>query len=44
MGYPDESPVAESATGALTVNVDAKGQRHVPKRKLEEIAHKNKFA
>jgi nitroreductase len=43
MGYPDESPLAEAAAGPLTVTVDAKGVRHVPKRKLAEIAHKNKF-
>ncbi len=44
MGYPDESPVAEVAAGSVAVTVDAKGVRHVPKRKLGEILRRNKFA
>ncbi len=43
MGYPDESPVAEVATGSVDIRVDDKGVRHVPKRKLADILHKNKF-
>jgi nitroreductase len=43
MGYPDESPVAEVATDATAVQVDEKGVRHVPKRKLADIIHRNKF-
>jgi nitroreductase len=42
MGYPDESPVAEVATTSLTIYVDDKGVRHVPKRKLEDIIHRNR--
>ncbi|MGD0794537.1 MAG: nitroreductase family protein [Dehalococcoidales bacterium] len=43
MGYPDESPVAEVSTGAVDVKVDEKGVRHVYKRKLADILHKNGF-
>lgn len=43
MGYPDESPVAEVSTGAVDVKVDDKGVRHVYKRKLADILHKNGF-
>jgi nitroreductase len=43
MGYPDESPVAEPAADSLNVWVDDKGLRHVPKRKLSDIIHHNKF-
>jgi nitroreductase len=43
MGYPDESPVAEVAADSLNVWVDAKGLRHVPKKKLADIIHKNGF-
>jgi len=43
MGYPDESPVAEVAADSLNVWVDEKGLRHVPKRKLADMIHRNKF-
>jgi nitroreductase len=43
MGYPDESPLAEVDSGSVNVRVDDKGVRHVPKRKLEDILHHNKF-
>jgi nitroreductase len=44
MGYPDEAPVTEVATDSVKMWVDSQGVRHVPKRKLEDIAHRNKFA
>jgi nitroreductase len=44
MGYPDESPVAEAAADSLNVWVDENGLRHVPKRKLEDIIHRNRFS
>lgn len=44
LGYPDESPVAEVCTGTVEYSVDSQGVRHVPKRKLEDIVHRNKFA
>jgi len=43
LGYPDESPVAEESTGSVERWVDSQGVRHVPKRKLEDILHHNKF-
>jgi len=43
MGYPDEKPVAEVATGSLNGWVDDKLVRHIPKRKLEDIVHHNTF-
>ena len=43
MGYPDESPVTDSATTSLDINVDDTGVRHVPKRKLADILHRNRF-
>ena len=43
MGYPDESPVADVAADSTNIFVDAKGVRHVPKRKLADVIHKNKF-
>jgi nitroreductase len=43
MGYPDESPIVEVSTGAIDSKVDEKGVRHVYKRKLSAILHKNKF-
>jgi nitroreductase len=43
LGYPDERPVAEESTGSVERWVDDQGVRHVPKRKLENILHRNKF-
>ena len=43
LGYPDESSVAETSTGSIEHHVDRQGVRHVPKRKLEDIKHRNKF-
>jgi len=43
MGYPDEAPVADVAVDSLNVWVDAKGLRHVPKKKLADIIHRNRF-
>jgi nitroreductase len=43
MGYPDESPIAEEAKDSLNIWVDDKNVRHVPKRKLADIIHHNKF-
>ena len=44
MGFPDESPVADVATTSTDIHIDDKGVRHVPKRKLTDILHHNKFA
>ena len=43
LGYPDESPVMEVATGPIRPTVDSQGVRHVLKRKLEDIVHRNRF-
>ncbi len=43
MGYPDESPVADVVKDSTNIWVDDKGTRHVPKRKLGEVIHRNKF-
>ena len=43
MGYPDEAPVADVAADSLNIWVDDKGLRHVPKKKLADIIHRNKF-
>ena len=43
LGYPDESPVTEVSTGPIEYWVDSQGVRHVPKRRLEDIIHRNKF-
>ena len=43
MGYPDESPVADEVKDSTNIWVDDKSVRHVPKRKLADIIHQNKF-
>ena len=43
MGYPDEAPVAEDVKDSTNIYVDTKNVRHVPKRKLSEVMHKNGF-
>lgn len=43
LGFPDESPVLEVATDSIKRWVDSEGTRHVPKRKLEDIVHRNKL-
>ena len=43
LGFPAESPVMEEATGSVERWTDDRGVLHVPKRKLEDITHRNKF-
>ena len=43
MGYPDESPVADELKDSTNIYVDEKNVRHVPKRQLKDIIHKNGF-
>jgi nitroreductase len=43
MGYPDEAPVAEPVKNSTNIYVDEKNVRHVPKRKLADVIHKNGF-
>ena len=43
LGFPDESPVLEVATDSIERWIDSKGVRHIPKRKLEDIIHRNRL-
>jgi len=43
LGYPGENPVAEDTKGSIKYWKDKNGRLHVPKRKLEDIMHINKF-
>ncbi len=43
MGYPDEAPVTEEVKDSTNIYVDDKNVRHVPKRKLADVMHKNRF-
>ena len=43
LGFPDESPVLEVATESIERWVDDKGVRHIPKRRLQDIVHRNSF-
>jgi nitroreductase len=43
MGYPDEAPVTEAVKDSTNIYVDDKNVRHVPKRALKDVMHKNKF-
>ncbi|MFH1647713.1 MAG: nitroreductase family protein [Chloroflexota bacterium] len=43
MGYPDESPITEVADPSPDFWIDDKAVRHVPKRKLEDVIHRNGF-
>lgn len=43
LGYPDENPVIEDMKDSIKYWKDQAGQLHVPKRKLEDVIHFNKF-
>ena len=43
LGFPDESPVLEEVTDSIKYWKDEQGVLHVPKRKLSDIVHYNKF-
>jgi nitroreductase len=43
MGYPEESPVVDEVTDTTNIWVDDKLVHHVPKRKLADMLHRNKF-
>ncbi|MFQ5721007.1 MAG: nitroreductase family protein [Candidatus Aminicenantales bacterium] len=43
LGYPAEKPVIEEIKDSVKYWKDEQGQLHVPKRKLEEVFHFNKF-
>ena len=43
LGYPDEEPLSEIMEDSIEYWKDSTGRLHVPKRKLEDIIHFNKF-
>lgn len=43
LGYPDESPVLEEVTDSIKYWKDENSVLHVPKRKLSDIVHYNRF-
>jgi len=43
LGYPDEDPITEIMEDSVKYWKDSTGRLHVPKRKLEDIIHFNKF-
>lgn len=43
LGYPDEEPAVEVMEDSIKYWKDSTGRLHVPKRKLEDIIHFNKF-
>jgi len=43
LGYPDEGPVVEDMKDSVKYWKDSNGRLHVPKRKLDDIIHFNKF-
>ncbi len=43
LGLPDESPVLEVAPDPVKRWIDSKGVRHISKRELRDIIHRNRF-
>ncbi len=43
LGYPDEQPVIEPVSNSVKYYKDDEGVLHVPKRKLNDIMHRNQF-
>ena len=43
LGYPNEQPIIEDATGSIKYWKDGQGVLHVPKRPLEHVIHRNTF-
>ncbi len=43
LGYPDEDPVVEEFSGPFEYWKDKGNVLHVPKRRLKEILHRNRF-
>jgi len=43
LGYPAETPVIEDMNGSVKYWKDNKAKLHVPKRKLEDVIHLNRF-
>lgn len=43
LGYPAENPITEDYVDSIKYWKDESGQLHVPKRKLEDVIHYNRF-
>ncbi len=43
-GYPDESPVAEDTDEDIAYYLDNKDVLHVPKRKLKDVMHRQRYS
>lgn len=43
LGYPDQSSLIEVAIDSIERWVDKGGIRYIPKRKLQDIVHRNKL-
>jgi len=43
LGYPAESPVLEESAGSVKYWKDEAGAVHVPKRRLADVLHLNRF-
>ena len=43
LGYPDEAPVVDDMTDSIKYWKDEHGVLHVPKRKLSDVIHFNRF-
>lgn len=43
LGYPNEKPLVEEMKESVKYWKDKEGRLHVPKRKLEDVIHLNKF-
>lgn len=43
LGYPDEAPVVEEVKDSIKYWKDEQGVLHVPKRKLSDVVHYNRF-
>lgn len=43
LGYPDESPVVDDMTDSIKYWKDEHGVLHVPKRRLSDVIHFNRF-
>lgn len=44
LGYPAEHPVAEDMTDSVKYYLDDRGELHVPKRRLTDVLHENRYA
>ncbi len=43
LGYPDESPLAEDTDSDIAYYLDDKDVLHVPKRKLKDVLHQQRY-